>query len=150
MEREKNREKIKELIIRQEELFAKKKSLDPYERGVLDTLVKLYDEEFCYGRDSVSIYELIHDELGVDLYKQRQGKVDNIRQKVDKKIEETLKLWPELTDIIINIKTEAHKAIDKIDITKNRPELWNDMQDLKDKLNSMISLLTNRIDKERS
>lgn len=145
MNREENRNKIKELIIEQEERFKNNKMLEPYDRGVLDTLVKLYDEEFCYGRDSVSIYEMIHDELGINLYKQRQNKVDKIREKVDGKIDECLRLYPELADIIDKIRIEAHKAIDKIDITKKRPELWDDMQTLKTKLNSMISLLTNKI-----
>jgi len=151
MNREINREEIKELIIKQNEKFV----LDQYDRGVLDTLVKLYDEEFCYGRDSISIYEMIHNELGIDFMAQRQAKLDKIRKKINDKMDKLISLqnWEnhdeyvgivELREFYESMRKRMNNAIDEIDITKNRPELWNDMQDLKTKVNTMIQIVLDK------
>ena len=155
MEIEIIRNRIKELIIKQQNLFEGKRMLNQYERGTLDTLVEIFDEEFMWDTKE-SIYERIHNELGIDLMAQRQAKIDNIRKKVNDKIDTLISIqnWEnheeyvgivELREFYESMRNRMNSAIDEIDITKNRPELWNDMQDLKTKLNSMIQIV---LDKE--
>jgi len=146
MNREKIREQITEMMkVEHDLVWIQHKPVDPYDRGVLDTLIKLYDEEFCYGKDHPSIYDIINDELGIDLQQLRRDKVDRLYNRVD---EEIFKMVQELGDnpeLIKQIRTEAYKSIDKIDITKSRNDLWDDMQKLKHKLNGMLSILYNKL-----
>ena len=149
MDREKNRQKIKELIEEEHEIIHVQGKLhDPYKRGVLDTFVELYDEEFCYGRDHKSIYHIIHEELGIDYMDLRKVRLAKIKAKVNLIIDDMAEKTMD-DDFVESIRTQCMNHVDEIDINQKRPALWDDMQILKDTLNGLLNNLNNKVMDEK-